>query len=278
MERSSLLRGLACGLVAMIGFASGGLRISCGETAPSEVSSNILVPRENLVLESAIAVNLGRGVVRLPLHCGSHDGQTCWYILTAVSDEALAKRLGLNFVPDLRSLLNNGPGAYQSLDVPANILQVSTVKFAAAPDFSIDHGSTPGALGASETVGLGAGYSPYVRPNGTSIIYHAPIVAVGDRNFDLATHRNTHVRVAGINIHNQTVDLLFSQALLEDKEIIYLAFDAISEEPYSSEEGVFSPIVTKAGSAIEEFRSVVAILDRPSAPSLLPPVSLSPPK
>src|SRR4051794_24788887 len=72
-----------------------------GEQSMPDVPSDILLPPENFVVRSALQINLTRRFVRLPLHKGSYRGLTVWYVLTDVSDQALATKLGINFAPRL---------------------------------------------------------------------------------------------------------------------------------------------------------------------------------
>src|SRR3989441_12931233 len=63
-----------------------------------------LLPRENLVLESALQVDLTRETVRLPLYKGTANGHTVWFVLTESSDQGLAKNSGLNYAPKLANI------------------------------------------------------------------------------------------------------------------------------------------------------------------------------
>src|SRR6202011_4263457 len=73
------------------------------------------------------------------------------------------------------------------------------------PDFSPTRTLVPGPNGfppASFSPGgvAGPGYSPFIRIEGSSPVYNAPIVATGEGPFDVTTHTNTAVRVLGIHI------------------------------------------------------------------------------
>src|SRR5690348_7689490 len=60
-----------------------------------------LLPRENLVLESTLQVDLTAETVRLPLYKGTANGHDVWYVLTEASDIGLAHNSGLNYAPKL---------------------------------------------------------------------------------------------------------------------------------------------------------------------------------
>src|SRR5260370_16394105 len=63
-----------------------------------------LLPTKNLVLESALQVDLSKETVRLPLYKGTASGHTVWFILTEASDLGLAKNSGLNYAPKLANI------------------------------------------------------------------------------------------------------------------------------------------------------------------------------
>jgi hypothetical protein len=63
------------------------------------------LPEARQTLKSAIRVDLRRNFARLPLHRAEVGGKTAWYVITEVSDEALARRMGLNFSPRLANLI-----------------------------------------------------------------------------------------------------------------------------------------------------------------------------
>src|SRR5579864_1289194 len=63
-----------------------------------------LLPTQNLVLESALQVDLSKETVRLPLYKGTANGHTVWFILTEASDAGLAKNTGLNYAPKLANI------------------------------------------------------------------------------------------------------------------------------------------------------------------------------
>jgi hypothetical protein len=69
-----------------------------------------LLPPSKFVLPSTIQVNLTTHSARLPLHRGSFNGQTVWYVLTDVSNQPLAQQIGLNFAPKLGNSSRGCPG------------------------------------------------------------------------------------------------------------------------------------------------------------------------
>lgn len=149
-----------------------------------------LLPRENLVLESAIQVDLTAETVRLPLYKGTENGHTVWFILTEASDLGLAKNSCLNFAPKLANMAISCPECVQTVTQssprPAeNRFGQAVVHFKGEPDFSQTRTLVPGPNGfppASFSPGAvaGKGYSPFIRIEGSPVVYNAPIVATGD--------------------------------------------------------------------------------------------------
>src|SRR6266852_6379273 len=132
-----------------------------------------LLPRNNLVLESALQVDLTQDTVRLPLYKGTANGQTVWFILTEASDAGLAKNSGLNYAPKLANIAISCAACVQTvtLDSPtpdANKFGPAVVHFQGAPDFTPTRTLVPGPNGfppASFSPGAvaGPGYSPFIR-------------------------------------------------------------------------------------------------------------------
>jgi hypothetical protein len=214
----------------------------------AEGTADEFLPPSKFVLKSTILINLTKHLVRLPLHKGSHNGQTVWYILTDVSQEALSRRLGLNFAPKLSNSSRGCPGCVQNLPIPADITQAGTVEFKGRPDFSPARILVPGPKGfplitAQPGARAGLFYTPYVQVAGSRIVYNAPIIATGNGPFDVRTHSNTHDRVLAIDTQNMTVDLLMIRAFAAGKEVIYLALDSSTEEAAVLERSTFTQVL-----------------------------------
>ena len=100
-----------------------------------------LLPRENLVLESALQVDLSHETVRLPLYKGTANSHTIWFILTEASDLGLAHNSGLNYAPKLANIAIGCPDCVQTvtLDSPSaatNKFGPAVVDFQGEPDFT----------------------------------------------------------------------------------------------------------------------------------------------
>jgi hypothetical protein len=227
---------------------------------PTKAQTDELLPSSKFVLRSTIQVNLTTHSARLPLHRGSYQGQTVWYVLTDVSNESLAQQIGLNFAPKLGNSSHGCPGCVQDLPIPENILNGGIVEFKGIPDFSPDRVLVPGPMGfplltARPGARAGLFYSPYVQVSGTSIVYNSPIVATGDGPFDVTEHTNTHDRVLAIDTQNMTVDLLVIRAFSAGKEVVYLSFDSSSEEAAVLERSTFTPVLAGLPFPDGEFRT-----------------------
>lgn len=218
---------LAGGLVAAVALSASAVAGSGGE-GPNEL------PRAKLTVKSIISTDLQTDTARLRLHRATVKGLPVWYVITEVSDQGLAKQLGLNFSPKLANLITpNCPPCVQTVR-SGRVLGRTTVSRPGAPDFSPKRLLVPGPDGgfppAMAAVGAQGkpGYSPFVRIAGTKIVYNAPIVATGRGPFDVINHSNTHDRLFAIDAKNGTVDMGFIRAFAFGKEILYLSFEASS--------------------------------------------------
>ncbi len=225
-----------------------------------------LLPRDHLTEESAIQVNLSNETVRLPLYKGEAYGKTAWYILLDASDAGLAHDLGVNYAPKLANLAIGCPACVQTVTIdnptPAqNPFGPGLVHFQGAPDFSPTRIAVPGPNGfplASFQPGAvaGPGYSPFIRIEGSPVVYNAPIVATGDGPFDVVHHTNTGDRVLGIHIAPPSspsgqflesyVDLLFVKGFDAGQPIVYLSTDAGQPLTAVLERATFVPALDKA--------------------------------
>ena len=205
-----------------------------------------LLPSEKLTVESALQVDLDKEAVRLPLYPGkAPDGTKVWYVLLDASDSGLAHDLGVNYAPKLANVGIGCPDCVQTvkLENPApsdNRFGPGVVDLAGVPDFRPTRVAAPGPNGfpldrfAPGAV-AGPGYSPFIRFEGSSVVYNAPIVAVGDGPFDVAHHTNTGDRVLGVHLAGPSApgqfdeswaDLLFVKGFDAGQPILYLSTDA----------------------------------------------------
>ena len=211
-----------------------------------------LLPRQHLVLPSAINVNLTKETVRLPIYPGTapvpgHAGHTerVWYILEDSSDQGAADDLGVNYAPKLANIGISCSGCVQTVteaspSPEANHFGPAVIHFHGAPNFAPKRVAVPGPQGFPlKKFQPGAvathGYSPFIRIKGSQTVYNAPIVAVGKHAFDVNHHTNTADRVVGIHIGGHSApgkfaeswaDLVFVKGFDSGEPIVYLSTDA----------------------------------------------------
>src|SRR5229473_373819 len=236
-----------------------------GEGTTTLGQTSGLLARENLVLDSAIQVDLDKETIRLPLYKGTANGQTVWFVLLDASDLGLAHDLGVNYAPKLANMAIGCPACVQdvTLDSPTpdqNRFGQATVHFQGAPDFSPTRILQPGPDGfppanAQPGAVAGPGYSPFIRITGSPVVYSAPIVATGDGPFDVVHHTNTSDRALGIHIAGPSapgqyaeswVDLLFVKGFDAGQPIVYLSTDAGQPLTAVLERSTYVPALDKA--------------------------------
>ncbi len=247
---------------------------SSGSAAAAARSSQVgglgqtsgLLPRDHLTLGSAIQVNLSKQTVRLPIYPGkAPDGTRVWFTLLDASDAGLAADLGVNYAPKLANLAIGCPECVQevTLESPTpqqNRFGPAVVNFKGVPDFSPSRVAEPGPTGFplkrfQPGAVAGPGYSPFIRIAGSHVVYSAPIVAVGDRDFDVHNHINTSDRVLGVHIAPPSppgkfleswVDMLFIKGFDAGEPIIYLSTDAGQPLTAVLERATYVPALDRA--------------------------------
>ena len=268
LSKSQIVAGAALAIVVAAA-AMGSHALAGGNDTPASAKGlgqrSGLLPRDHLTLESAINVNLTKETVRLPLHRGTANGKTVWYVVLDASDEGLARNLGVNFAPKLSNLGIGCPECVQTVTIdsptPAqNPFGQAVVNFKGAPDFSPTRIAEPGPGGfplAKLQPGAvaGPGYSPFIRIDGSPTVYSAPIVATGDGPFDVVSHTNTGDRVLNVHIAPPSpqgqylesyADLLIVKGFDAGQPIVYLSTDAGQPLTAVLERATYVPALDKA--------------------------------
>lgn len=209
-------------------------------TAPATAQS---APRLTTLLTSVRSIDTQRHQAVFPLHRGVAAGRAVWYVLTDVSDAAEAKARGLIFAP-----------ALGGVDVTQSVTVVGIWHFAGAPDFSSNRVFRPGPTGfppAAAAPGAKGddAYSPFVRLSGSTTVYNAPIVAVGDGGFDVAAHTNTADRVLAIDPAASTVTLLLADGFADGKRVFYISTEASDPGAATIERATFVPSLAKSAAS-----------------------------
>lgn len=204
------------------------------------------LPVSNLTIKSVVSVDLQRDFATLPLHRATVSGVPVWYVITDVSDAALAGQLGLNFAPRLANLITpDCPGCVQTVQSP-RWLGKTVISRPGKPDFSPTRVLEPGPTGfppvAASPGAVGdLHYSPFVQIAGTNVVYNAPIVAVGSGPFDVTNHTNTHDRLLTIDTKKMTAGLGFVRGFANGKPIFYLSFETSNPLTAVMERSTFVP-------------------------------------
>jgi len=230
-----------------------------------------LLPKDHFTIKSALQIDLSHQSVRLRIHKGYADGVPVWYVITDASDRNVADKLGVNFAPKLANLLNGQcPGCVQEINPVSGTgsdgvtLGPGLVKFQGAPIFgvnidvreekdqdtprnlSLDRALVPGPMGFPPlSFSPGAigdmHYSPFVHFKRQTVVFNAPIVAVGEGPFDVAYHRNTHDRMLRMNKAAGWADFVFITGFSNGKVIMYLSLESSDALTSVLERSTFVP-------------------------------------
>ena len=227
-----------------------------------------VLAEDKVILQSALGVDLTHSSVTLPLHRGTFEGETVWYVITEASDSGLANDLDVNFSSKLANMGIGCPKCVQDVTMraePGTPFGEATVEFQGVPDFKPDRKLIPGTgdlafpPSKAEPGALGGpDYSPFIRIKGSPVVYNAPIVAVGDGNFDVETHTNTSDRVLSIKPPTSgfdtpsgqflpgSVEMLLVQGREAGQKIFYMSTDASDPVAATLERSTFVPALKNA--------------------------------
>lgn len=220
-----------------------------------------ILPTSKVILASTVRVNLTHHSATLPLHRGSFQGRTVWYVLTEASDEGAARDLNVNFAPKLANVGIGCPACVQDVTLSApkgNKFGEAVTFFQGVPDFSPQRVLVPGSPkpfppAVAKPGGVGdAHYSPFVRFRGSTTVYNAPIVATGDGPFDVVHHANTADRVLKINrakpagpgrYFATSVELLIINGFDSGQPILYVSTDSSDAATATLERATYVPLL-----------------------------------
>jgi hypothetical protein len=233
-------------------------------TVPARASGDsALLSSDKFFVKSLIQVDLQHDSARFPLHKGTFQGKTYWFILTEASDFGLAHDLNVNFAPKLANIAINCPDCVETVTLtssPDLKFGEGVVNFQGVVDFSPTRKLVPGPTGFPPLVAQpgavgDANYSPFIRIKGSDVIYNAPIVASGDGPFDVTTHTNTSDRALAIHIagpaspghfEQSWIDLLIVHGLAAGQPIIYTSTDSSIPLAATIERATFVPRLQNA--------------------------------
>jgi len=162
-------------------------------------------------------------VVTLPLRRGTAAGHLVYYAITDASDQAVARALGVNFVPKLANAAGSSAVQLSSssdpaaIDVPAGVDFSPTRVLVPGPDGFPPAQAQPGAVG-------NLGYSPLVQlPSG--VVINAPQIGDGaTTNAADKTHWADKVESVDPVSSKLTYDI--TNGCYEDQSVHYVSFDS----------------------------------------------------
>lgn len=222
------------------------------------------LPREQILLASAISVDVEANTVTLPLFRGEADGKAVWYIVTDSSDEEDARKRGVTHAPLLA----------RAGHVQAATQKGDRLEFQAAPDFSDTRRLVAGQKGfppaaASPGATAPSDYSPFIRIGSGGPVLNAPIVAAGEGPFDLEGHGNVMDRVLAIDAAKGEVTLLLSHGFAEGRRIVYISTEASDPVAAALERATWVPRLGEGDADIGLLVFTAGDQDQGMAPALL---------
>ncbi|BDE08027.1 hypothetical protein WPS_33030 [Vulcanimicrobium alpinum] len=247
----------AAALVAAAGFGAAAWGIS----SRSGTAQSQYLAADHVVLKNARNVDVRNQTAVLPIHKGSFNGKTVWYILTDASDFGIARDLDVHYAPKLANLPIGCPECVQQVTLgkpSGKFNNDAVVNFAGIPDFAPTRIFTPGPGGfppsKAQPGAVGdAKYSPYIRIAGSPVIYNAPIIAVGDGPFDVVHHTNTAERVLAIDTKldddGPEATLLLARGFDSGQPILYLSTEASDPGAAAVERATYVPLLGHAAFA-----------------------------
>jgi hypothetical protein len=140
----------------------------------------------------------------------------------------------------------------------------AVIHFAGAPDFSPEREEVPGPTGfplksfkPGADVPEGDQYSPFIKIEGSDVIYNAPIIAAGEGPFNVTTHTNTGDRVLSVHIGTEGhapsgkfgeswADMQFVKGFDSGQPIAYLGTDAGQPLTAVLERSIYVPVLNDA--------------------------------
>jgi len=191
------------------------------------------------------AVEHADGTVTFPVHRGTSQGRTVFYVVLDASDGAEADRRGVNTAQKLARA--RGTRAVQRVRVVNGVID-----FPASVDFSPDRhidapAGFPPAVARPGAVGE-AGYSPLIQlPNGT--ILNAPQVARdqdGNGVIAVAGHEEAADKVVALDVARGTVRYVETEGFARGKRVKYVSTDASDALAAALEGATLAPALNAA--------------------------------
>lgn len=180
------------------------------------------------------AVENANGTATLPLHRGTSNGRTVYYVILDSSDGSDADTLGVNASSKLANA--RGTAAVQRVAIVNG-----TIDFPATVDFSPNRIVAPGPTGfppaAAQPGSVGeTGYSPLIQlPNG--IVRNAPQVA---------NDTGSHDKVVALDTVNMRVTLRETDGVANGRAVKYISTDSSDPGAAALEGSTYAPALDAA--------------------------------
>lgn len=175
-------------------------------------------------------------LVTFPLHQGTSNGQTVYYVITESSDQADAMARGVNFSSKLANA--KGTPAVQVVQVNNGVIDFpASVNFNPNPARVLVPSNTgfPPSRASPPAVGED-GYSPLIQlPSG--IVLNAPQIANGTGKAD---------KVASLDLEDMKVTYHETMGFYEDKQVHYVSFESSSPVAAAIEDVTYAPALGMA--------------------------------
>ncbi len=207
------------------------------------------------LLLRAGTVDQATRTVTLPLLAGRmKDGRRVWYVVTDVSDGAIAAQRGVNHSAKLSNAPEGGTRVATREPDGSLVFDTGTVDF--SPVRTVVAGSSsrpfppttarPGAVADGD-------YTPLVRiRGGGNVVYNAPIVAFGvdDRQISFCEGKpdlkRVHDRVVKICPEKQTVTLALTPGFSMGRAVLYISTEGTDPGVAAMEAATFAPRLARA--------------------------------
>jgi hypothetical protein len=184
------------------------------------------------------AVENGNGTVTLPLHRGTSNGQTVYYIVTDTSNGNVSSALGVNTAQKLANAANTAAVQKVSFNADGSVNFPASVHFglgrklvAGSPGAFPPSVAQPGAVGE-------AGYSPLIQlPDGT--VENAPQIANASGQAD---------KVVSLDIAHMKVTYKETNGFQENGSVHYLSTESSSMVAAAIEDLTYAPALDNAPS------------------------------
>jgi hypothetical protein len=219
-----------------------GAVIGAPATAFADSGSGGVPGPDNLFITSA--VEHPDATVTLPLHRGTSNGQTVYYVITDVSDGNLAAKLGVNKSQKLANAANTS--AVEKVSVVNGV-----VDFPESVDFSPTRQVAPGPTGfPPSTAQPGAvgqpGYSPLIQlPNG--VVENAPQIARDENGDGIITPFTERAdKIVSLDLAAGTVTYRETAGFQGGKPVLYASFDSSDPVGAALEDVTYAPALDGA--------------------------------